>query len=110
MDKPREYTTEEVKEEFLSHIRYMISYWEIQSGSTRDKLDGLAHTIMVCLDGNAGALPGYVVAPLDTKEDRDYLKKQGENYYPINNDKKVKCDIAGTLAQSLFINGTTRQD
>jgi hypothetical protein len=31
------------------------------------------------------------------KEDKAFCKKEGENWYPHNDDTKVKSDIAGCL-------------
>jgi hypothetical protein len=78
---------EAVKKErdlFLGHVRTMIAYWNDAHGSRGDqkqRLEGLAFSIMVALDGGAGSLPsGYVVAP---------------NHSP-------SVDIAGSLHELLF--------
>jgi hypothetical protein len=66
----------------------------------RRRLEGLAHSILVALDGNAMALPGFVVAPMPHPSDRDYCIENGENFYPEAPD--VSCDIAGELHTRMY--------
>ncbi len=93
--EPREYTTEEVREQFLDHIAHMIVYWE-QEGrapTLREKMSGLAFSFLTTLDGG-GDLPGFIVAPTPHESDRKYHQEQGENWYPENHESTVVCDIA----------------
>ena len=63
MSESREKTIEEMKEEFLSQILCLVNYWNNQSkGSTHDKLDGLAFSILSILDG-CTILPAYSLSP-----------------------------------------------
>lgn len=54
MSEPREYTPEEVRAMFLQHIRTLVTYWERvpQAPTAREKLEGLAFSILVTLEGN----------------------------------------------------------
>jgi hypothetical protein len=99
---PRVYTVNEVREKFLTHVAGLIQYWvEAQSGgSLRERLEGLTHSILVALDGNAIALPGFVVAPAPHPSDRAYCVKEGENYYP--DAPPVECDISGELHSQMY--------
>jgi hypothetical protein len=106
--EPREYTTEEVRALFLRHIRVMVDYWCNESSKPfpREKLEGLAHSILVMLDGYSAGLPAFIVAPLPAPDDKEDSKENGENWFPENDDelvKLVKCDIAGCL-HDLFFN------
>lgn len=91
----REKTVEEVQEEVINHTRSLIEYWDKQSGSTYDKLEGLAFSIFSMLDG-CSMLPAFKVSPMMADGDKEYYIENGENYYPEN------IDIAGEL-HSLFM-------
>jgi hypothetical protein len=107
MSEPREYTPEEVKQHFLDHIWEMIEYWDklkprTGARSQRERLEGLAFSLLVTLDGCSGGMPGFIVAPSTHESDKEYHKEQGENWYPQNNDAKVNCDIGGTLHDDFY--------
>lgn len=104
MEAPREKTTEEIREEFLKHVRSLIKYWNSVEGKDSpktclDRLEGLAFSIMVALDGGAMAVPGFIVAPSPHPDDKEYHISEGSNYYPEN--PEVKGDIAGALHELL---------
>jgi hypothetical protein len=95
----REYTKDEVREMFLSKIWNTIHYWDktqTENPTQKDRLEGLAFSILVLLDGGT-ELPGFIVAPLPHESDKEFLIDKGENYYPENHNSNVKCDIAGGL-------------
>lgn len=97
----REKTVDEVRKEFISHVAAMIRYWDTQvTGDTRCKLEGLAHSILAALDGCAGGLPGFIVAPCPHPDDKQYYIDEGENYYREINDDDI-CDIAGSLHEEI---------
>lgn len=54
-------TVEEARAEFLKHVANMADYWLKTSGATtcREKLNGLAFSILAAIDGSAAALPGF---------------------------------------------------
>lgn len=90
----RPYTEEEVREQFLDHIKNMINYWENEdrAKTSREKLEGLAFSFLTMLDGCAGDMPAFEVKAIGSEENIAYFKENNENYYPINGD-----DIAGSL-------------
>ena len=93
----KEYTTDEVREKFLKMVAARANYWDSLEGmSSKEKLHGLAFSIMSILDGCTD-LPGFIVAPIPHESDKDFLKNAGENYYPENHENKINCDIAGCL-------------
>ncbi len=100
---PRELTTEEVRNQFLSHVRFMIDYWERETRATtsKQKLEGLAHSILVTLDGGSG-LPAFIVAPNPHPDDQQFRIEEGEDWFPENHTLKVKADISGGLHERLF--------
>lgn len=96
-NKPREKTEDEVRQEFLEAIWSRINYWKNSDTYEVDKYEGLAFSILSLLDGESCDLPGFIVAPLPSSEDKEYYIDNGENYYPENHNSNVKCDIAGGL-------------
>lgn len=97
----REKTEEEVRIEFLEHVAVMINYWDTQvNGSTRYKLEGFAHSVLAALDGCAGGLPGFVVAPRPHPDDKQYHIDEGDDYYR-EIDSGSLCDIAGSLHEQI---------
>lgn len=103
MEESRQMTNEEVREAFLDQVRMMIGYWEHEDRvpSVHDKLWGLAHSILVILDGGSGNLPGFIVAPNPHPSDRPFNESKGENWWPENHEEDIQCDIGGSLHELL---------
>jgi len=102
----REYTTDEVQEQFLNLVRRNVAYWKSQArrgGTLEDALEGLAFSILVLLDGGAMGMPGFIVAPDPHPTDREYHQESGENWFPENHEAKaqIKGDISGSLHELL---------
>lgn len=95
----REKVTDEIAAEFIEHVRELISIWESTDKSSLEKLNGLAFSILVALDGGADNVSGFIVAPLPHPEDKQFHIDEGTNYYPENHEieEYIKGDIAGTL-------------
>lgn len=106
-DAPRAYTTEEMRELFLAYLHNMISYWatvelrspprEFKHGAVHERLEGLAHSILVAFDGAAGELPAFDLVPAPHEEDEAYCREEGENWWsaaePINGDVRLhECE------------------
>ena len=90
----RAYTKEEVQDIFLENVINLVNYWENNPSaeSTKDKLEGLAFSILSILDGECNDMPGFSVKACSCSEDIDFAKENEENYFPLESD-----DIAGTL-------------
>lgn len=90
----RAYTKEEVRDMFLDEIICSAEYWEKDKGtpSIKDKLQGLAFSILSMLDGESGSLPGFAVMAESSEEDIEYAKEQQVKYFPLESE-----DIAGNL-------------
>ena len=106
MAKSRVFTKEEIKQKFVKQILADIDYCENMmppGTSVHDRLSQLAFNILVDLDGESAALPGFLVVPHPAKEDQEYHEKQGENYYPYVRKKTqaILCDIGGSLHEEL---------
>ena len=113
-NEPREFTEDEVRDRFLTQVWVNIDYWDgaydqiVADKSCREKLEGLAFSLLSMLDGCSVALPSFTVAPMPHPEDRDYHQEQGENWWPENHNADVKCDIGGCL-HDLFHKADSRR-
>ncbi len=88
-----ELTATEIRDLFLTTIIEYVEDWgEHSEKTTREKLSGLAFSILAIIDGEAGDLPAFVLAPDQTTGDKAYRHKRGQNWYP-----EGQCDIAGSL-------------
>jgi len=99
------YSTDEIKEQVLDHIRTMVKYWNNLEGknapkTVEDRLDGLAFSFLTMLDGCCMDLPGFLVVPHPHESDKDYHIDNEEKYYPENHHVEVYGDIAGSLHES----------
>ena len=95
----RVYTEDEIREKFLKHIWLLIQYWECLSKreDVREKLEGLAFSILSMIDGSTYELPAFVLAPMPHPEDKAYHQQRNENWFPQNHEADINCDIAGGL-------------
>lgn len=101
-DVPRAYTDEEVSEIFISQIWHLIDYWHNESKAEgKEKLEGLAHSFLVMLDGNSW-LPKFIVAPDPHPTDKNYHIKNNEHYFPENYLTDIDCNISGGLHHLLY--------
>lgn len=100
-DEPREMTEDEVRDVFLNHIRDLITYWhdEARAADCRAKMEGLAFSILVMLDGGAGLIPGFKVIANPHEDDKEFHRSQGENWYPTD------LDIGGALHEHFSMKG-----
>lgn len=95
---PKEKKMEEVREEFLEHVRDMVDYWhDVPNKTEKEKLNGLAFSIMAALDGCSVDIPGFIVAPLPHETAKQYHMDNEEDYYPENHNSEVNCNISGEL-------------
>lgn len=98
MNKSREKTENEIREEFIVSVKGLTSYWnKIQTKTTEEKLEGLAFSILSMLDGCSAGSPKFIVAPDPHPDDKEYHIDNEEDYYPENYNSDVKCDISGCL-------------
>jgi len=58
-------STEEYRDEFIDHVKYMVVHWnEMPNKSVKEKLEGLAFTILSAIDGRTTTLPAYKLMPV----------------------------------------------
>ena len=87
----RPLTEAEISKMFLDTIDTYVHYWGMVPGTASKKLHGLAHSILVMLDGEDAYLPAFKVLPSPHPDDRAYHEERGENWWPGD------IDIAGGL-------------
>ena len=95
--EPREMTAEECREAFLAYVHTLVLFWEREARveSLRERLDGLAFSILAALDGSAGGVPAFLVAPDPHPDDKAYRRENGEDWWPENHTVAV----AGQLTE-----------
>lgn len=88
---PRAFTRKEMQDAFIDLLRGYVEYWltEPRVTGVRDKLEGLAFSMLVILDGGT-PLPGFNLIPAPHSSDAAYHYSQGKNWW-------VPTDIAGEL-------------
>lgn len=99
---------DELRNDFLSCVRNMIDYWapldgDSSSNSTtismsdcRDKVEGVVHSLLALIDGEAGDMPCYKLIPFSDKDDNAYRLGTGQKQIPNG------IDIAGSLNDMIF--------
>lgn len=99
VNDPHEYTEDEVRELFLKQVWAMTNFWatQVPEQSAKERIEGVAFSIMSLLDGCSAAMGGFIVAPCPHPEDKAYLQSNSENWYPENHESDVNCDISGSL-------------
>ena len=99
--KSKEFTTNEVQEQFMNHVRMLIEYWDkSDKETTKEKIEGFAFSLLATIDGCGVDLPPFILAPEPHEDDKQYHINNGNNYYAENNN--ANCDIAGNLHELLY--------
>ena len=106
----REWTEEEVRSHFLNHVHAMVEFWlrddldlKGSPDELRERLEGLAFSILSTIDGSSVDVPAFILAPkfllvpCPHPEDKEWLIQEGENYYRPVNEDDIAMDIAGDL-------------
>lgn len=103
--KAFEMTPEEGKSALIQHFWRQLNYWDTVAVNPGDvkpnesvcryRLEGLLHSILATLDGNAGMMPGFELKALVPTEDQEFHKKSGTKYFP-------KEDIGGSMAELMY--------
>jgi hypothetical protein len=107
---PKEYTLEEMRGMFIKKIHQIVKYWknvELKDTPAHEqlqtRLDGLAFSILVMLDGGYLELPEFIVAPNPHPDDKEFCISEGENYFPMpqmvfdKHGSEVTTNIGGYL-------------
>lgn len=96
---PRQLTEAEVRENFLHHMWIIVDEWakSDREHSVRERISGAVFSVLAALDGCSTDIPGFAVAPSPHKDDKEYKKQRGLDWYPKSDESKIKYDIGGTL-------------
>lgn len=84
MNEPRAYTADEIRDQLIDSIWASIKMWAgpLQDEHTiEERLSGLAHSILVALDGCSADLPAFMLVTDTTAEDQEFRRSEGENWY-----------------------------
>ncbi len=89
MSKPK--TKEEIRQEFLNHIKSLVKYWdELLQKTTTDRLNGLAFSILSMIDRCSIELCALDIVVRPHTDDKQFNIDRNEDYYPdglvINDD------------------------
>lgn len=101
MSEPRVKTMDEVRADFVDHVRAMVHYWKREAARDPgvDAVAGVAFSILAAIDGSAVALPAFKLIPRPHPTDRAYHHRLGERWYPDEGD------IAGRLHEQFAQQG-----
>jgi hypothetical protein len=99
----RAFTEDEVREKFVGHVRMLIDYWtnETHKQTVKERLEGLAHSMLATIDGCSMGLPSFILAPNPHPDDKKYHEELGDNHWPVN-EAEINCNISGGLHEILF--------
>ena len=53
------------RRDFLDYVRTMIRYWGQTAKTPQDAAAGMAHSLLVALDGEAADVPAFALRPLN---------------------------------------------
>ena len=96
--EPHELAVDECRDEFMAHVRALVDYWsdeDRRKGDCHSRLSGLAHSILVAIDGGS-ELPAFELLTMPHDDDKEFNRQNGDNWWP----KSV--DIAGGLHEILY--------
>ncbi len=80
--KPRAFTSDEVRDQFLDHMRLLVHDCASHPRATlKESLEGLMFSVLVMLDGESGGMPPYHVIPCASHIAKQNAIVDGENYY-----------------------------
>lgn len=100
---PHEYTEDEIKEKLIKHFWFLLEYWEdLPDKTTHERMSGMLHSLLASLDGSSMEVPGFKIIPIGSKENTEFHKKFGENWYP-----EEDIDIGGGLHEIMYNYGPT---
>lgn len=78
----RAYTKEEIREQFLEHIKELIKYWaRLPNKSLEDVGEGVAFSILNIFDGTTMNLPAFDITVRPHPDDKGYNVARNENWY-----------------------------
>lgn len=101
----QEYSREQIEQILVNKIYDIIDYWNTLPNKTqKERMEGLAFSILSTLDGSSIELPAFIVAPCPHPDDKEYHIERGENYFPDNDNlvDLIKGDLGGVLHEIFY--------
>lgn len=96
-DEEKVYTTAEVKAKFLNHVKLIADMWLSEGKTKEEAVHGAIFSILAAIDGCSVDIPGFILAPITSRENQIDAKENGEKYYMLNDQEAVFSDIGGSL-------------
>lgn len=97
MEKPRAFTKDELRDKFLDHIKNLVTYYsELKDRTEKEKLQGLAFSILCTFDGVANDFPCMDILMHPHEDDKQYHIDNEENWIEhgtIINDTSYLHDL-----------------
>lgn len=94
----RTYTEEEMREQFLGHLRNLAYYWSnVPNNTALERTQGMAHSILCIFDGCCGALPAFDLVVRPHEDDKQYAIDNEDDYY--EDGMEIEC---GSLKYQFF--------
>ncbi|MQV12222.1 hypothetical protein GHL01_00485 [Sinorhizobium meliloti] len=89
----RELLPAECRARLFAHLGALAAYWrdlpeaQVLAGNpegdvTEERLSGLLFSMLTAIDGSALSLPGFLLVPKVSPEDREAAIADGEEYWP----------------------------
>jgi len=101
----KQLTPQEMRERFLDQVRSDINYWaNLPDKTPEERCSGVAHSILVLLDGCSMNFPSCLVVPLPHESDKEFHIEENTDYFPdiINIKDVMDNDIGGGLHDNLY--------
>ena len=72
-----------IKDEFLRQIRMLVEFWENNEkcNTIRERLDGLAFSILYLLDGKSSEVQNFMISPDNTKDKENISGNLSDSYF-----------------------------
>lgn len=82
MAEPRAFTAEEVRNQFLEHVRGIAQHWALRPDKTPEqRCKGAMFSMLSLLDGAAMGFPAVMLSLAPHPDDQAYCREQGDNWY-----------------------------
>jgi len=79
----KEYTAVEVRKMFMENVREIVGYWQKESRASREEaISGVAHSLLVMIDGGSMLLPSFELVCRPHSEDKQYKIDNGDDWFP----------------------------
>lgn len=104
MSEPRQYTTDEIRQQFIEHVRFLIN--ESSRDLTRtceDRIALFAFSLLCVFDGVTDGMPAFNLVPATHPTDMEFRRSHGENWWPPEGDGQNIAN--GALHEMLYAGG-----